>query len=165
VTNSLSFEALVAFTAGQCSAGDGSSLVCNATVQLSKTTKAFSDSVCYHDIRCCHHWTPDHSQLPGQGEWCYLRCTPSCAYKISIYQATFLTAEERQLVLDRINVDRSDANEEKMTKAGVFQQLRDWKIWTMVSFACRETRLVLTSSWFQGFLFLCSTLPSYGRHL
>jgi len=58
-------------------------------------------------------------------------------------KATFLTAEERQLVLDRINVDRSDANEEKMTKAGVFQQLRDWKIWTM------------------GFLFLCSTLPSY----
>jgi len=58
-------------------------------------------------------------------------------------KATFLTEEERQLVQDRINVDRRDFENEHLTKAGVFKALSDWKIWCM------------------GLLFLCSTLPAY----
>lgn len=48
-------------------------------------------------------------------------------------KATFLTEEERQLVQDRINVDRRDFENEHLTKAGVFKALSDWKIWCMVS--------------------------------
>lgn len=58
-------------------------------------------------------------------------------------KATFLTPEEHQLVQDRINVDRRDFENEKLTKAGVFGALSDPKIWAM------------------GLLFLCSTLPAY----
>jgi len=58
-------------------------------------------------------------------------------------KATFLSAEERQLVQDRINVDRRDFENEHLTVAGVIDSLKNWKIWAF------------------GLLFLCSTLPAY----
>lgn len=58
-------------------------------------------------------------------------------------KATFLSEEERQLVQDRINVDRRDFENEKLTKVGVLKAMGDIKIWAM------------------GLLFLCSTLPAY----
>jgi len=58
-------------------------------------------------------------------------------------KATFLTEEERQLVQDRINVDRRDFENEHLTVSGVLHCLGDIKIWAM------------------GLLFLCSTLPAY----
>lgn len=51
---------------------------------------------------------------------------------MSHYQATFLSAEERQLVQDRINVDRRDFENEHLTVAGVIDSLKNWKIWAFV---------------------------------
>ena len=55
---------------------------------------------------------------------------------------TFLSPEERQLVADRINVDRRDFENEHLTVAGVMKELGNPRIWTM------------------GLLFLSSTLPA-----
>ena len=55
---------------------------------------------------------------------------------------TFLSPEERQLVADRINVDRRDFENEHLTVAGVLKELGNPRIWTM------------------GLLFLSSTLPA-----
>lgn len=58
-------------------------------------------------------------------------------------KASLLNEEERQLVNDRISVDRHDFEEEKLTVKLALQHLSDIKIWSM------------------GILFLSSTLPAY----
>jgi len=44
-------------------------------------------------------------------------------------KATFLNQEERQLVNDRITIDRHDFEQESLTFRIALKHLADWKIW------------------------------------
>ena len=80
-------------------------------------------------------------------------------------KATFLNEEERQLVQDRINVDRRDFENEHLTKAGVFKALGDWKIWAMVgSLAACHTFSRLNGSIRHHRDFYSSAVPSLHTH-
>ncbi|PGH10718.1 hypothetical protein AJ79_05309 [Helicocarpus griseus UAMH5409] len=56
---------------------------------------------------------------------------------------SFLSPEEKQFVLDRINNDRGDAEEDKITASRIFYHLKDWKLY------------------FWAFNLMASTLPGY----
>lgn len=56
---------------------------------------------------------------------------------------TFLTPEEKQFVIDRINNDRGDAVEDKITPAKILFHLKDWRLY------------------FWAFNLMASTLPGY----
>jgi hypothetical protein len=45
-------------------------------------------------------------------------------------KATFLNQEERQLVNDRITVDRHDFEQETLDFRKALRHLADWKIWS-----------------------------------
>ncbi|ETN39115.1 uncharacterized protein HMPREF1541_05337 [Cyphellophora europaea CBS 101466] len=51
---------------------------------------------------------------------------------------TFLTPEEKQFVIDRINNDRGDAVEDKITPAKILYHLKDWRLyfWGINLMAC-----------------------------
>ncbi|KAF8752890.1 Major Facilitator Superfamily [Rhizoctonia solani] len=52
-------------------------------------------------------------------------------------KANFLTEEERQHVIRRLNRDRGDGEHDPLTTKKVLSHLSDWKIWTLaVAFAC-----------------------------
>ncbi|KAL4926417.1 major facilitator superfamily domain-containing protein [Aspergillus undulatus] len=55
----------------------------------------------------------------------------------------FLSPEEKQFVIDRINHDRGDAEEDKLTGAKILHHLKDWKLY------------------FWAFNLMASTLPGY----
>ncbi|KAL4940432.1 hypothetical protein BDV06DRAFT_230316 [Aspergillus oleicola] len=55
----------------------------------------------------------------------------------------FLSPEEKQFVIDRINHDRGDAEEDQLTGAKILQHLKDWKLY------------------FWAFNLMASTLPGY----
>lgn len=57
-------------------------------------------------------------------------------------KATFLSPVEQQLLQDRINTDRRDFENEKLTAAGVLKQLASPKVWAMgLLFLCSSTSL------------------------
>ncbi|CEL52995.1 putative transporter C1002,16c OS=Schizosaccharomyces pombe (strain 972 / ATCC 24843) GN=SPAC1002.16c PE=3 SV=1 [Rhizoctonia solani AG-1 IB] len=52
-------------------------------------------------------------------------------------KATFLSEQERQHVIGRLNRDRGDGEHDPLTTKKVLSHLSDWKIWTLaVAFAC-----------------------------
>ena len=55
----------------------------------------------------------------------------------------FLTVEEKQFVVDRINNDRGDAVEDEVTAARILYHLKDWRLY------------------FWGINLMASTLPGY----
>ncbi|RDW58993.1 uncharacterized protein DSM5745_11199 [Aspergillus mulundensis] len=55
----------------------------------------------------------------------------------------FLSPEEKQFVIDRINHDRGDAEEDRLTAAKIVHHLKDWKLY------------------FWAFNLMASTLPGY----
>lgn len=55
----------------------------------------------------------------------------------------FLKPDEKQFVIDRINNDRGDAVEDKVTASRIFHHLKDWKMY------------------FWAFNLMASTLPGY----
>ncbi|KAJ8076727.1 hypothetical protein PM082_001150 [Marasmius tenuissimus] len=55
----------------------------------------------------------------------------------------FLSREETETVLSRIEEDRGDAIADVLTASKVFEHLMDWKIWIF------------------GLMFLCATIPAY----
>ncbi|KAG7091133.1 hypothetical protein E1B28_010187 [Marasmius oreades] len=56
---------------------------------------------------------------------------------------SFLTREETEMVLSRIEEDRGDSVSDSVTTAKVFEHLSDWKVWIF------------------GLMFLCATIPAY----
>lgn len=58
-------------------------------------------------------------------------------------KATFVTEEQRKMILDRVEADRGDSIPDKMTGAKLLQHLGDPIMWVM------------------ALMFLCSTMPAY----
>ncbi|KAH9485005.1 putative transporter C11D3.18C [Psilocybe cubensis] len=58
-------------------------------------------------------------------------------------KSTFVTDEQRKMILDRVEADRGDSIPDKMTTAKLFHHLSDPIVWIM------------------ALMFLCSTMPAY----
>jgi len=78
-------------------------------------------------------------------------------------QNTFLTQEETDIILQRVEKDRGDSVPDALSMEKLFSYLLDWKLWTigMVSgpFLLFGAHPFLSGS--AGLMYMCATLPAY----